>query len=150
MASGPELTHKEGGSMIELIKHLAPFVGVIVATVAGWWAWKTSYVKALSDRVTQLEGRFDAQTKEHGAALARIAELTAENLTLRAQLTDSREREAKWQARWAARRQRQTSNPGLEEDTSDADALDDYEADRSDGSGLRPLPRLPPPPQEPP
>ena len=150
MASGPELVDKEGAGMIEILKHAAPFVGVIVAAVAGWWAWKTSYVKALSDRVTQLEGRFDAQTKEHGAALARIAELTAENLTLRAQLTDSREREAKWQARWAARRQRQTSNPGLEEDTSDADALDNYEADRSDTSGLRPLPRLPPPPQEPP
>jgi hypothetical protein len=137
MAELPDISR--GDSMIEHIKEIAPFVAVIVASIAGWWAWRTSLLKALSERVAHLEGKLDAIAAAHGAAQMRVAELTAENITLRAACSDKDEQIDKWQARYKARRERQISNPGIAED-SEADALDDLAADRSDTSGLIAVP----------
>lgn len=138
MAELPDL-HKEGGHMIESIKDIAPFVAVIVASIAGWWAWRTSLLKALSDRVVHLEGKVDALAAANGAAQMRVAELTAENITLRAECGAKSEQIDKWRTRYEARRERQLSNPGIAED-SEADALDDLAADKSDSSGLIAVP----------
>lgn len=127
------------------IKEIAPLIAALVAIGGGWWAWRTSYLRALADRVAVLEARDEARSREVGAAQLRVAELTAE-LTLERDRRKTAEGEAsKWQARWHARRTRQRHDsqrpeggPGsLEEDTSDGDALDDHAAD---SSGLHRIP----------
>ena len=138
MASDQDLISR-GDKMIEHIKDLAPLVAVLVAAVAGWWAWRTSYLKALSDRVTHLESKLDALTTAAAAERLRVAELTAERIGLIAQLgaedrelEDARDQISKWRTRWQARRDRQrhdSSPSSPEEDTSDGDALDDLAAD---------------------
>jgi hypothetical protein len=139
MASEHDLI--KGDTMIEHIKEWAPFVGAPVAMIAGWWAWRTSYLKALSDRVTHLEGKLEALTVQAAAERLRVAELTAERIGLLAQLAakgreleEARADGVKWRTRWEARRARQrqdSQRTGLEEDTSDGDALDDLAADSS-------------------
>lgn len=148
--AGAEIVVKEGG-MIDELKAWAPFVGAVVAMIAGWWAWRTSYLKALSDRVTHLEGKLDVMATEHAAERLRVAELTSENITLRGALSERErviaakdEEIAKWRTRWEARRERQITNPGAED--SEADALDDLAADRSDASGAHAHPAPPPAP----
>ena len=137
MATEHDLISK-GDRMVEHIKDIAPFVAALVAMIAGWWAWRTSYLKALSDRVAVLEARDEARAKEVGAAQARVAELTAELLIERERRGSAEAAADKWRTRWLARRERQHSPAPveLEEDTSDGDALDDLAADTSDGSGL--------------
>lgn len=150
--AGADLVVKEGG-MIEELKAWAPFVGAVVAMIAGWWAWRTSYLKALADRVTHLEGKLDVMATSHAAERMRVAELTSENITLRAAVAErdrtiaaKDEEIAKWRTRWEARRERQITNPG--EEDSEADALDDLAADRSDASGVRVRPAPPAPSAE--
>lgn len=148
MASEHDLISR-GDTMLDHIKEWAPFVGALVAMIAGWWAWRTSLLKALSDRLAAVESREDARIKEAALAQVRVAELTAELMVERGQRKLAEAREAheraekiKWQTRWDERRERQRHDSqrpaggGLAEDTSDADALDDLAADRSDTSGL--------------
>lgn len=138
MADLPEI--KGGGMIMDTLRELVPLVAVLVASVAGWWAWRTSLLKALSDRVVHLEGKVDAIAAAHGTAQMRVAELTAENITLRAECGAKSEEIDKWQARYQARRTRQISSPpGIAED-SEADALDDLAAEIADGSGLIAVP----------
>ena len=143
METGPDLS--KGGTGMIAIKDFAPLIAALVAIGGGWWAWRTSYLRALADRVAVLEARDEARSREVGAAQLRVAELTAE-LTLERDRRKTAEGEAsKWQARWHARRTRQRHDslhpeggPGsLEEDTSDGDALDDHAAD---SSGLHRIP----------
>lgn len=133
-----DLAHRLEGTLMQTIKDLAPYVAAVVAMIAGWWAWRTSYLKALADRVTHLEGKLDALNTAHAAERLRVAELTAEAITLRAALVIKDEEIAKWRTRWEARRERQITSPG--EEDSEADALDDLAADRSDSSGLIAVP----------
>jgi hypothetical protein len=143
MANEHDLISK-GDNMIEHIKEVAPFVAALVAMIAGWWAWRTSYLKALSDRVAVLEARDEARAKEVGAAQARVAELTAELFIERERRGSAEASADKWRTRWQARRDRQrhdSSPTSLEEDTSDGDALDDLAADTSDASGLLRVPQ---------
>lgn len=129
--------------MIEHIKDIAPLVAVIVAVVAGWWTWRTSYLKALSDRVVHLESRLDQLAALNAALQLREASLVAENLTLTSKLTTAQEQLELWTYRYEAKRERQESSPGLQED-SEAKAADDLKAmrraDRSDTSGLIAVP----------
>lgn len=134
-----------GDKMIEHIKEAAPFVAALVAMIAGWWAWRTSLLKALSDRLAAVEAREDARIKEAALAQLRVAELTAELMLERGARKTAEAAAAYWQDMWESRRARQRQDSqrpagqgeGLAEDTSDADALDAAAAaDRSDTSGL--------------
>lgn len=132
--------------MIDHIKEWAPFVGALAAMIAGWWAWRTSLLKALSDRLAAVESREDARIKEAALAQLRVAELTAELMLERGGRKAAEQSAAYWQDMWESRRARQRQDSqrpatpagdGLAEDTSDADALDAAQAaDRSDTSGL--------------
>lgn len=141
MASEHDLI--KGDTMIEHIKDIAPLIAVIVATVAGWWTWRTSYLKALSDRVVHLESRLDQLATLNAALQLREASLTAENLTLAGKLEAAEKELELWTHRYEIKGERQKAHPGLQED-SEAKADDDLKArrraDRSDGSGLIAVP----------
>lgn len=102
-------------------------VAVLVASIAGWWAWRTSLLKALSERVVHLEKKVDEMAATRDAATARVAQLAAENITLAALLKERDRELLLWQYRYAGKRERQESNPGLEDD-SGAEADDDLRA----------------------
>ena len=116
-----------GDFLLDGIGRIAPMVAVLVASVAGWWAWRTSLLKALSDRVVHLEKKVDEIAATRDAAATRVAELAAENITLTALLKERDRELLLWQYRYEGKRARQESNPGAAED-SEAEADDDLRA----------------------
>lgn len=126
--------HSTGDFLLDALGRIAPMVAVLVASVAGWWAWRTSLLKMLSDRLAAVEAREETRIKEAALAQLRVGELTSELIMERSARRTAEAEATKWQLRYEARRERQTSNPGVIED-SEADALDDIAATRHDSTG---------------
>lgn len=121
----------------ENIKALAGSAAAVIAALGAWWAWKTSLLTKMQDRITALEARVESMQLERAQDVLRIAELTGENIALREALKQSQEREAEWKRYYQSRRERhiQDTSPGLGEhlDTvDDHDAADRLAADSAD------------------
>ena len=129
------------------LKAFGTWFAAIVGALGTWWAWRTSILKTMGDRVTLLEQKIDRMGIDYAAAQLRIAEVTGENIALRAELRRERNDAAMWRAKYRNRAMRHEADTeplrkaGLGvslETSSDAEATDDLAAaDALDASGER-------------
>lgn len=126
------------GGALETVKALGAWVVALIGALGAWWAWRTSILKTMSERIAALEAKVDQMQVAAGGDAYKIASLTGENIALRAELARALQDKETWRERYLSRRARhkQDTAPqgqggrGLDTD-SDHDADDDLAADRS-------------------
>lgn len=130
-------TELVAGSLASDLKAFGSWLVAAIGALGAWWAWRTSILKTMGDRVTLLEQKIDRMGVDYAAAQLRVAEVTGENIALRAELQRERADAAMWRAKYRSRAQRHEADTEplrkagqivSLETSSDAEAADDIAA----------------------
>jgi FtsZ-binding cell division protein ZapB len=127
-------------TVLDTLKAAGAWIVALIGALGAWWAWRTSILKVMGDRVTDLEGKVDKISESYASAQMRVAELVGENIALRHEVNRERREAESWKAKYLSRRERHEKDTGPREGVgletpSDFDADDELAADRVEASG---------------